>query len=573
MSALRVMMVESLMSCGTVPSHQHWQRSLCSLSRTAGLPHLRTSVVMPSLPGALPQDRNEHFTTHISYLEIYNEMGFDLLESRNEAYRLDDLQKVTIMEDLDHNIHLKNLSLQLSVNEEEALNLLFLGDINRVIAKTPMNQASTRSHCIFTIHIRKREPGCATMRHSKLHLVDLAGSERVSKSGLSGQLLTEAKYINRSLHYLEQVIIALSETDRPHIPYRNSLLTSVLRDSLGGNCMTTMIATIAVDNGNLEESISTCRFSQRVAVINNNPILNEILDPDLLITHLKMEVQCLKEELSLVKEGQRNDRLTVEEIERLHELVKIFLDDPDPEVALSVGADMRKIQYCFCWLKRMIMDKQEKRRMCSDAQKSATVNKVLKACPQSSEERSILKKMLMQRDQEISNLVRMLKNNNPAWFADIKGGLALPCQSEINVYKPQGNVNTMPVESEAQTVLQQMKTNEEPFETFMGSEDNLTIDKNIISRLKQRVTEARRLGEQLKVSKNRIHEMKKQLASQRKQMATNDVTWNHTEAEEEDLVIKSLSLQIEQEKTNYKTVISHLKELRRKIERQQLYLA
>ncbi|CAG14637.1 unnamed protein product, partial [Tetraodon nigroviridis] len=77
------------------------------------------------------------------------------------------------------------------------------------------------------------------------------------------------------------VIIALSEPNRPHIPYRNSLLTSVLRDSLGGNCMTTMIATIAVDNGNLEESFSTCRFSQRVALIDNDAILNEIVDPDL----------------------------------------------------------------------------------------------------------------------------------------------------------------------------------------------------------------------------------------------------------------------------------------------------
>ncbi|MEQ2188663.1 Kinesin- protein 6, partial [Goodea atripinnis] len=102
-----------------------------------------------------------------------------------------------------------------------------------------------------------REPGSATLRRSKLHLVDLAGSDRVSKTGLDGVLLTEAKYINLSLHYLEQVIIALSEKNRSHIPYRNSMLTSVLRDSLGGNCMTTMIATIAVDKRNLDVRIST----------------------------------------------------------------------------------------------------------------------------------------------------------------------------------------------------------------------------------------------------------------------------------------------------------------------------
>uniref|UniRef100_A0A4W4EMC3 Kinesin-like protein n=1 Tax=Electrophorus electricus TaxID=8005 RepID=A0A4W4EMC3_ELEEL len=192
------------------------------------------------------------YTTQISYLEIYNEVGYDLLDPRHEASNLEDLPKVTIMEDPDQNIHLKNLSLQASANEEEALNLLFLGDTNRMIAETPMNQASTRSHCIFTIHLCGREPGSATLHRSKLHLVDLAGSERVGKSGVGGQILTEAKYINLSLHYLEQVITALSEKNRSHIPYRNSMMTSVLRDSLGGNCMTTMIATVSSEKTNID---------------------------------------------------------------------------------------------------------------------------------------------------------------------------------------------------------------------------------------------------------------------------------------------------------------------------------
>uniref|UniRef100_A0A8C9YNJ5 Kinesin family member 6 n=1 Tax=Sander lucioperca TaxID=283035 RepID=A0A8C9YNJ5_SANLU len=294
------------------------------------------------------QDSSMVYTTHVSYLEIYNEIGYDLLDSRHEGSRLEDLPKVVIMEDPDQNIHLRNLSLQQSANEEEALNLLFLGDTNRMIAETPMNQASTRSHCIFTVHLCRREPGSATLRRSKLHLVDLAGSDRVSKTGLNGQLLTEAKYINLSLHYLEQVIIALSEKNRSHIPYRNSMLTSVLRDSLGGNCMTTMIATMAVDKRNLDESISTCRFAQRVSLIKNEAILNEELDPALLIARLKREVQSLKEDLAMVTGEQRDDQLTVEEIQMLEELVKAFLNDSDPDVTLSLGPDMRKIQF-FKW--------------------------------------------------------------------------------------------------------------------------------------------------------------------------------------------------------------------------------
>ncbi|KAI4552290.1 hypothetical protein MJT46_016941, partial [Ovis ammon polii x Ovis aries] len=193
--------------------------------------------------------------------------------------------KVTVLEDPDQNIHLKNLSLHQATTEEEALNLLFLGDTNRMIAETPMNQASTRSHCIFTIHLSSKEPGSATVRHAKLHLVDLAGSERVAKTGVGGQLLTEAKYINLSLHYLEQVIIALSEKHRAHVPYRNSMMTSVLRDSLGGNCMTTMVATLSLEKRNID-----------------------------MIIRLQKEIQELKDELAVVTGEQRTEALTEAEL-------------------------------------------------------------------------------------------------------------------------------------------------------------------------------------------------------------------------------------------------------------------
>ena len=101
--------------------------------------------------------------------------------------------------------------------EEEALNLLFLGDTNRMIAETPMNLASSRSHCVFTLHLEARRGGGDTVRRSKLNLVDLAGSERVGKSGIDGTTLGEAKYINVSLHFLEQVIMAL-QVREPALP-------------------------------------------------------------------------------------------------------------------------------------------------------------------------------------------------------------------------------------------------------------------------------------------------------------------------------------------------------------------
>ncbi|NXX43875.1 KIF6 protein, partial [Tricholaema leucomelas] len=354
----------------------------------------------------LQKDSSKVYTTHVSYLEIYNECGYDLLDPRHEASRLEDLPKVTIMEDADQNIHLKNLSLQQASNEEEALNLLFLGDTNRMIAETPMNQASSRSHCIFTLHISSKEPGSATLRRSKLHLVDLAGSERVAKTGVGGHLLTEAKYINLSLHYLEQVIIALAEKNRSHIPYRNSMMTSVLRDSLGGNCMTTMIATLSIDKRNIEESISTCRFAQRVALIKNEAVLNEEIDPRLLIVQLQKEIQELKDELALLTGKQITSELSQEELLQLDELIETFLEDNDPDSTLDVGADTRKIKYCFVRVKQLMKHStmSDKKLLSQHISEEKDSNKEA-----AEEELKKLKELLQQRDNEINILVNMLK--------------------------------------------------------------------------------------------------------------------------------------------------------------------
>lgn len=132
-------------------------------------------------------------------------------KGRNEEARQQRLNRgaqpaqVTMLEDEDGNIHMRNLSMHRAQTEEDALNLLFLGDTNRTISETPMNMASSRSHCIFTVNIEARESGKDIVRRSKLNLVDLAGSERVSKTGVDGTTLSEAKFINLSLHYLEQV--------------------------------------------------------------------------------------------------------------------------------------------------------------------------------------------------------------------------------------------------------------------------------------------------------------------------------------------------------------------------------
>jgi kinesin family protein 6/9 len=142
---------------------------------------------------------------------------------------------------------------------------------------------------------------------------DYYRSERVSKTHSQGTLLNEAKHINTSLHYLELVITALRNSNRKHIPYRNSKITSVLRDSLGGNCRTVMVATMSLDETNAMESISTLKFAKRVGSIANEAVINEELQPQLVIAKLKKEVAALKQELALKGDLDPNRELSQDE--------------------------------------------------------------------------------------------------------------------------------------------------------------------------------------------------------------------------------------------------------------------
>ncbi|XP_015280992.1 PREDICTED: kinesin-like protein KIF6 [Gekko japonicus] len=528
----------------------------------------------------LQKDSSKVYTTLISYLEIYNECGYDLLDPRHEASRLEDLPKVTIMEDPDQNIHLKHLSLHQAINEEEALNLLFLGDTNRMIAETPMNQASTRSHCIFTIHISSKEPGSATIRRSKLHLVDLAGSERVAKSGVGGQLLTEAKYINLSLHFLEQVIIALSEKHRSHIPYRNSMMTSVLRDSLGGNCMTTMIATLSIEKRNIDESISTCRFAQRVALIKNEAVLNEEIDPRLMIARLKKEIQELKDELAMVTGEQRSEELTQEELLQVDGKIKCFLEDTDAESTLDVGADMRKINYCFSHLKLL-----SELRLPQGHPAGANIpeDKVANSSF-GTEELKKLKNLLQQRDNEINILVNMLKKEKKkaqnALLQLSASSKEVPTPESSLLPKKEENEYMFPVSLKPKPGFLPRNTGvrgemslgrQEAFEIFKRDHaDSITIEDNK-QLLKQRFAEAKSLGEKVNEIRNRINHLKGEITQRHMQKAA-QVVASPQKMDEPDPVEEALRAQIEEEKISYKTMFTRLKGLKVEIEHLQFLM-
>lgn len=201
------------------------------------------------------------------------------------------------------------MSVHRAENEEDALNLLFIGDTNRVVSETPKNDASTRSHCVFVIQIESRQPGSDVKLVSKLHLVDLSGSERIYNTGTASDKTQkeEGKAINQSLFMLQLVIINLNKKAKgdkdTHVPFRNSMMTMILRDSLGGNCNTKMIATVSALEEDIHESLGTCRFARSVSLVQNDMKRNERVEPGVIITRLKKEVAELKAELALAKGG------------------------------------------------------------------------------------------------------------------------------------------------------------------------------------------------------------------------------------------------------------------------------
>ena len=184
-------------------------------------------------------DENIEFTFKVSYVEIYMEKIRDLLDPNRLKNNL------TVREDKVSGVYIAGVTEEYVTSQEELYELMQGGANHRATAATGMNEGSSRSHSVFTITIYQKDLSNATSKSGKLVLVDLAGSEMVKKTSASGQQLEEAKTINKSLSALGQVINALTDKNVTHVPYRDSKLTRVLQDSLGGNSKTVLIVAIS----------------------------------------------------------------------------------------------------------------------------------------------------------------------------------------------------------------------------------------------------------------------------------------------------------------------------------------
>ncbi|XP_059936462.1 kinesin-like protein KIF17 isoform X2 [Mesoplodon densirostris] len=232
---------------------------------------------------------NTKFLVRASYLEIYNEDVRDLLG-------IDTKQKLELKEHPEKGAYVKGLSMHTVHSVAQCERVMETGWKNRSVGYTLMNKDSSRSHSIFTISIEiyaVDERGKDHLRAGKLNLVDLAGSERQSKTGATGERLREATKINLSLSALGNVISALVDGRCKHIPYRDSKLTRLLQDSLGGNTKTLMVACLSPADDNYDETLSTLRYANRAKNIKNKPRINE--DPkDALLREYQEEIKKLK---------------------------------------------------------------------------------------------------------------------------------------------------------------------------------------------------------------------------------------------------------------------------------------
>jgi len=238
------------------------------------------------------EDDDTLFDVRVSYIEIYNEEIRDLLGE-------DVTQKLEIKQD-----RVEGLSVHMVNSIAQVAMLLKQGIANRITSATTMNAHSSRSHAIFTVYLQViyNDPlGHQHIRKAKLNLVDLAGSERHGKTGIStnsGDAFTESKSINLSLSCLGKVIQALSADKPGHVPYRESKLTRLLQDSLGGNARTMMIANISPSDTNFEETLSTLKYAHTTKSVNNKPTMNIENDPkDQLIRELQNEIKNLRHRL------------------------------------------------------------------------------------------------------------------------------------------------------------------------------------------------------------------------------------------------------------------------------------
>ncbi|KAL4798450.1 P-loop containing nucleoside triphosphate hydrolase protein [Aspergillus venezuelensis] len=263
-------------------------------------------IVEQIFASILTSPSNIEYTVRVSYMEIYMERIRDLLVPQND--------NLPVHEEKSRGVYVKGLLEVYVSSVQEVYEVMRRGGNSRAVAATNMNQESSRSHSIFVITVTQKNLETGSAKSGQLFLVDLAGSEKVGKTGASGQTLEEAKKINKSLSALGMVINALTDGKSTHIPYRDSKLTRILQESLGGNSRTTLIINCSPSSYNDAETVSTLRFGVRAKAIKNKAKVNAELSPAELkqllrraqsqVTNFETYISALETEVTSWRSGE-----------------------------------------------------------------------------------------------------------------------------------------------------------------------------------------------------------------------------------------------------------------------------
>ncbi|KAK1947834.1 Kinesin-like protein KIF3A [Phytophthora citrophthora] len=291
---------------------------------------------------------NMRFLVECSFFEIYNEIIYDLLDSSGNGKK--NKGGLEIKEHSVLGIYVKDLQERVVETREEIVELMALGAQSRTVGYTQMNAESSRSHSIFTIKIHQKDADDETKSvFAKINLVDLAGSERAASTGAQGDRLREGANINKSLSALGNVINALVEASRAgkkvFIPYRNSKLTRVLQESLGGNSLCSMLATLSPASINFAETLSTLKYASRAKSIKVNAKKNEAssqisqLNEEIAALKLKLQEQT---EATLGLDPKEKDEIVKRYEKQIQEMDRVRLQTWEDKAKLSKQHEMER---------------------------------------------------------------------------------------------------------------------------------------------------------------------------------------------------------------------------------------
>uniref|UniRef100_A0A8C5QJ48 Kinesin family member 15 n=1 Tax=Leptobrachium leishanense TaxID=445787 RepID=A0A8C5QJ48_9ANUR len=348
------------------------------------------------------------FLCKCSFIEIYNEQIFDLLDSASAG--------LLLREHIKKGVFVVGAVEQVVTSAAEAYQVLSMGWRNRRVASTSMNRESSRSHAVFTVTIESMEKcnEIVNIRSSQLNLVDLAGSERQKDSQTEGVRLKEAGSINRSLSCLGQVITALVDVangKQRHICYRDSKLTFLLRDSLGGNAKTFIIANVHPGSKCFGETLSTLQFAQRAKLIKNKAVVNE--DTQGNVNRLQAEVRKLKEQLSQLLSGQMPQDISIARVALVDQNNGDYVNNFLEAMMLLEKADTEK--------KVLLQKVAHLEDLCNKKEKFIQSNKMI----------------VKFREDHIARLEKTLKDGRGSFSNNEQDDLIAELKEEIRVLKDQ----------------------------------------------------------------------------------------------------------------------------------------